>query len=403
MIQTGRGQQLKDGLQLSVGDQVNYFTIKGVRQKKNSKNVSYTAYQAECVCGTKLTAPLWELKERKLSCGCQTGEIISRVVTKRNRTQGGYTLLYPTEYKSYSAMIRRCTDKKDVHWENYGGRGIKVAKRWVKGENGLTGFQCFIEDMGRKPFSKYSLDRINGDEGYSKDNCRWVDKVAQANNIRTNIAKRLVGGTLSLSDACQRLNIPITTAKKFIKSGGSLKDVKSLPLSILGLDPGLRNFAICHVKEGDVQFASYLIHTIDELKGASLQKKVNDYMMEFRGILDYTEPDVVVVERFMARRFSAKIIELVALMIGVLIVLCAERDIRLDIISSSQWKTPFKRLGSLESLYATGKEKYGLEPHVIDAMCMARYAMSHNVYDEADKNWIKRNLPKCIDPAMEEG
>lgn len=73
-------------------------------------------------------------------------------------------------------MITRCRNKNNK-W--YGARGIKVCERWA-GENG---FQYFIEDMGERPEGK-TLDRIDSDGDYSKENCRWADIFEQNGNTR---------------------------------------------------------------------------------------------------------------------------------------------------------------------------------------------------------------------------
>jgi len=60
-------------------------------------------------------------------------------------------------------------------YEHYGARGITVCKRWMKFEN-------FIKDMGKKPMPEFSLDRIDVDKSYNKDNCRWASAKIQINN-----------------------------------------------------------------------------------------------------------------------------------------------------------------------------------------------------------------------------
>lgn len=104
--------------------------------------------------------------------------------TKVHRHGGKRTL----EYQSWLAMKQRCYNKKHTHYKDYGGRGITVCDRWL---DKLNGFENFLEDMGHRPSKEYSLDRIDNDKGYYKENCRWATKKEQANNRRGRKPKNL--------------------------------------------------------------------------------------------------------------------------------------------------------------------------------------------------------------------
>jgi hypothetical protein len=97
-------------------------------------------------------------------------------------------------------MISRCTNPKSAGYKNYGGRGIYVCEEWFD-------YEVFITDMGEKPGPKYSLDRINNDGPYSKDNCRWATPKEQARNTRTNKWISFNGKTQLLSDWAAELGI----------------------------------------------------------------------------------------------------------------------------------------------------------------------------------------------------
>lgn len=89
------------------------------------------------------------------------------------------------EYYSWRSMIHRCYYSNSKKFSNYGGRGIKVCTRWVKGDDTLSGFQCFLLDMGNRPPSK-TLDRIDNNKGYTRENCRWAERGLQEQNKRIN-------------------------------------------------------------------------------------------------------------------------------------------------------------------------------------------------------------------------
>jgi hypothetical protein len=92
-------------------------------------------------------------------------------------------------YIIHRLMKERCYREKTKNFNNYGGRGIKVCDRWL----GIHGFSNFLEDMGERPDGVhkngrpiYTLDRIDNNKGYCKDNCRWATIHEQSGNKRSN-------------------------------------------------------------------------------------------------------------------------------------------------------------------------------------------------------------------------
>src|SRR5574343_615413 len=107
-------------------------------------------FECQCSCGAIRFVTSNHLRSgRTQSCGCFH---LEQTVTHGHSRHGKIT----SEYASWRAMLSRCTNPKATGYENYGGRGIKVCKRWLVFEN-------FLSDMGKKPNSSYDIDRKNND------------------------------------------------------------------------------------------------------------------------------------------------------------------------------------------------------------------------------------------------
>lgn len=84
------------------------------------------------------------------------------------------------EYRVWAAMKSRCKNPRDSNFKRYGARGIDVCEEWKL-------FNNFIQDMGRRPSDKHSIDRVNVNGNYEPGNCRWATLTQQALNQRLRI------------------------------------------------------------------------------------------------------------------------------------------------------------------------------------------------------------------------
>jgi hypothetical protein len=134
-------------------------------------------------------------------------------------------------YHVYSAMIQRCHNPNNVSFKNYGGRGIEVCDQWRFGEGGISGFECFFSDLGDRPSQKHTLERKDNDLGYNPDNCCWVTRKQQQDNIRSNVKVDFSGERINLSEMSRRCGIHRDTLnyRIFVK-GWSPERAASSPL-----------------------------------------------------------------------------------------------------------------------------------------------------------------------------
>jgi hypothetical protein len=137
-----------------------------------------------CDCGNETVVDISKVKcGHTKSCGCFNREV-SRASMRLNRCPPPviHGECGTPEYRTWQAMITRCTNANQSNFKHYGGRGIAICDRW------RNSFSAFLADMGRKPSSQHSIDRINNDGSYEPGNCRWATKSEQSRNRRPRVA-----------------------------------------------------------------------------------------------------------------------------------------------------------------------------------------------------------------------
>lgn len=184
-----------------------------IGKSSEQKATHHIFWECLCDCGETKFVRVDHLNGGFIkSCGCLKKEVNFR---------HGY--VGTPIYKHWLSMLQRCTNPKHVSWPNYGGRGITVCPEWSIFEN-------FLRDMpGFEPGK--SLERIDVNKGYSKDNCTWIDLKLQRLNTRRSIKITINGETKVLSEWCEIFNVSYRVAYHRFKKGFSLEEVFNQPMN----------------------------------------------------------------------------------------------------------------------------------------------------------------------------
>ncbi len=181
--------------------------IEKTEWRKNNRVV----WRCICDCGNESFVASSNLTfAHTKSCGCLQIDI----VTKHDASA-------TPEYKAWYSMLQRCNDPEHKSFNRYGARGITVCERWQELRN-------FLDDMGTRP-SGMTLERINNDEGYSKDNCKWATRSEQQRNTSLNRMLTFNGETMCVVRWGERIGLTGAQIRDRLRIGWTVEDTLTTP------------------------------------------------------------------------------------------------------------------------------------------------------------------------------
>lgn len=144
------------------------LTVTSITNKRKRGSVVWIC---KCSCGNIKMVSSWGLSSGDTqSCGC-----IRKDLLKSGNIRRTHGLRKNPLYWIWSTMKSRCLNINNLKYPRYGGRGITIDKSWMIFEN-------FYKDMHKGYAHGLQIDRIDNNQGYRKDNCRWVTCKVNNNN-----------------------------------------------------------------------------------------------------------------------------------------------------------------------------------------------------------------------------
>jgi len=205
-----------------VGERFGRLTVVGPHARRENGGQMRTYWRCRCDCGNYVEVFVGSLTEGLTqSCGCYRDEVSGARFKDWNERRSTGHCREPL-YGTWTSMVSRCHSENDQAYCYYGARGISVCARWRES------FEAFRDDMGPRPSGR-TLDRVNNDGDYTRENCRWATTQEQHRNRRGLCLLTFQGKTQTITEWAAEVGIPRVTLYGRRRRGWSVERTLTEP------------------------------------------------------------------------------------------------------------------------------------------------------------------------------
>lgn len=268
--------------------------------KRAEDRCGRTRWLCKCSCGKIVERYAYDLKHgNTTSCGCKKKKKISKSETIHGMSKTKF-------YKTFHGMKQRCYNLKNKRYKNYGGRGIIVEwKNFSEFYHDM--YDSYLEHVKIYGEKNTTIDRIDVNKNYSKENCRWATWEEQALNTTRNIkityhnkeyTVEEISKMTNLSSKCiyERLSLGWDIERIFKKEKKKASTSKEILITYQGETHNLTEWSkIMNMSVGKISYRYHLGWDAEKIFYYQKETKIKE--KTFQTYNDYKDEIILVTDK----------------------------------------------------------------------------------------------------------